>query len=212
MTVDGLGTVSDSGESFVQLCDHGTRMSQLLDDLGCDSLTAPHEWIAKPRGSSEWLSGDLVLIEYPYIRNQLERKLPVSLQIFPRKPVVEGECAQLEVEMELETAVQSQIDKEKAVADVPEPQITMDPELPRQQWTCLPIWHVQSRFQITVSHVTDIVLPEHVVNAGKKAKKGADGGGVLYVQAALTHGGRNFRIDELMTGSVAANFGRELRW
>jgi hypothetical protein len=45
--------------------------------------------LRRPKGSSEWLEGDRALIEYPYIRRQLAKKLPVSLQLHPRKPVVE---------------------------------------------------------------------------------------------------------------------------
>ena len=66
MTIDEHGEARDAGDGVVQLCDHSMRMMQLLEDVACDTLQAPHEWICKARGYDEWLVGDKPLIDYRY--------------------------------------------------------------------------------------------------------------------------------------------------
>lgn len=204
MEADGAGSYRAVGEPAVHLADHGMKMSQLMRDLVCDSLTQFQDLICKPRGSAEWLDGDQPLIEYPYIRRCREKKLPVCLQLVPRAAVV-AEFQQLEEDSRLEHAVQRQIDMEQDATDRPPDDPRMDPDLPPEQWTCLPIWYILEKFRVTVVSCENVVLPEHCLEGKKDAKtkaaqlEQADRDSGLFLRMGVFHGGKNCVIDQCET-------------
>ena len=211
MTIDEHGEARDAGDGVVQLCDHSMRMMQLLEDVACDTLQAPHEWICKARGYDEWLVGDKPLIDYRYIRGRLEKKLPVFLQALPRQEIVAREFKRLAQDHIAEMAIQKQVDQREAERDQPPPQVQMNPDDPKHKWTCVPIWHLTKMFTVRVCNAAEVVLPKSF--GQKKPKKGATAEpGTLYVQMGMYHGGPKGVITECKSSEQPANIDEAITW
>jgi hypothetical protein len=203
MSIDETGNYIDAGPSVVHLCDHSMTMRQLLDDVACDMLEPPHEWICKARGYDEWLVGDRKLIDYRYIRGRLEKKQPVFVQVLPRSEVIAREFKRLEQDSLSEMELQRQVDQEDEVSDVVPPDVRMNPDTKKKKWTCLPIWHLTAQFTVKVCSAAEVVLPRS--EGSKKKGVGTGDRGTLYVQMGMYHGGPKGMLYECRTSEQPAN-------
>ena len=203
MSVDETGQYVDAGGSVVHLCDHAMTMRQLLEDVACDKLEAPHEWICKARGYDEWMVGDRTLIDYRYIRGRLEKRQPVFVQAMPRSEVIAREFKRIEQDSITEMELQKQVDLEDETKDEVPYDCRMDPSLGKADWTCLPIWHLTEKFTVKIIQATEIVLP-----IGESKKKSVGTGtdkGTVWVQMGMYHGGPKGVMDECFTAEQPAN-------